>query len=116
MDHVLRTALGPHSSRSLPSTAMPAHAPLPPLTERAAAVGSRSNSWWAAAIDNTKSRLGSRERHVVGHYRLGKTLEGERAKLFRCDASLERDIDPLAEQYLAVLSLGAEPGRHIAHG
>ena len=33
-------------------------------------------------------RLDDRERHVVGHYRLGEAPEGERAKLFGCDAAL----------------------------
>src|SRR5215831_1194721 len=75
---------------------------------------SRSNAG-RSPFDHTKSRLAGRERHVVGHYRLGETLEGKRAKLFGGDASLERYIDPLAEQYLAVLSLSTEPSRHIAY-
>ena len=29
-----------------------------------------------------ESELGGRERHVVGHYRLGEAFEGERAHLF----------------------------------
>ena len=59
--------------------------------------------------------MGGHERHVVGHYRLGETLEGKRAKLFGGDSSPERYVDPLAEQYLAVLSLSTEPSRDIAH-
>jgi hypothetical protein len=38
-------------------------------------------------FDNPKSGLGSRERHVVGNYRLGKAPEAERANLFGYDAS-----------------------------
>jgi len=40
-----------------------------------------------APFDNPESRLTADERHVVGHYRLGEALEGERADLFGCDAS-----------------------------
>jgi hypothetical protein len=47
-----------------------------------------SNTLRVAPFDNTKNRLGGRERHVVGHDRLGETLEGERANLFGCEASL----------------------------
>ena len=39
-------------------------------------------------FDNTERRLDGRERYVVGHHRLAEALEGERAKLFSCDASL----------------------------
>src|SRR5262249_20304664 len=53
------------------------------------------------SVDNTERRLDGRQRHVVSHYRLGEALEGERAKLFSCDASLECDVDKLAEQDLA---------------
>ena len=52
-----------------------------------------------------ESSLGDRERDVVGHYRLGETLEGERADLFGHNASLEGDIDALTEQNLAVPAL-----------
>ena len=38
-------------------------------------------------FDHTQSRLGGRERHVIGNYRLGETLEGERANLFGGEAS-----------------------------
>src|SRR6516164_769140 len=76
--------------------------------------GPHSNTLWAA-FDNAESRLGGHERHVVGHYRLGQALEGERAKLFSCDTSLQRDVDALAEQNLAVLGLSAETGGNIAH-
>ena len=60
--------------------------------------------------------MDGREWHVVGYYRLGEALEGERAKVFSCDASPQRDIDALTEQNLTVLGLSAEPGRNIAHG
>jgi hypothetical protein len=44
---------------------------------RNSAEGSQSNALWAA-FDNTESRLGGRERHVVGHYRLGdRAVAGE---------------------------------------
>ena len=59
--------------------------------------------------------MGGRERHVVGHDRLGEALEGKRTYLFGGNASLERNVDSLAEQYLAVLSLSTEPSRDIAH-
>ena len=39
---------------------------------------------WAAS----EARLDGRERYVVSDNRLAKALEGERAKLFSCDASL----------------------------
>ena len=55
------------------------------------------------------------ERHVVSHDRLGEALQGERANLFGGNASLQRDIDALTEQNLAVLGLGTEPGRDIAY-
>jgi hypothetical protein len=66
----------PASPRRLGSTAGEAGGAVP-----------HSNTLWAA-FDNTKSWLDGRERHVVGHNRLGEALEGERAKLFSCDASL----------------------------
>jgi hypothetical protein len=47
-----------------------------------------SKSLRAAPFDNTDRRLDGRERYVVGHNRLAEALEGERAKLFSCDASL----------------------------
>ena len=43
-------------------------------------------------VDNAESRLANRERHVVGGDRLGKTLQGERANLFRRYAPLERHV------------------------
>src|SRR5881394_240229 len=75
----------------------------------------RSNALWAA-FDNTEGRLRGRERHIVGHNRLGKAFQGDRANLFSCDASFERDVDALAEQDLTVPGLTAEPSRNIAHG
>jgi len=38
-------------------------------------------------FDNAESGLTTHERQVVGHYRLGEALEGERASLFGYDAS-----------------------------
>ena len=38
-------------------------------------------------FDNAESRLTAYKRHVVGHYRLGESLQGERANLFGCDTS-----------------------------
>src|SRR5262245_13858692 len=67
------------------------------------------------SFDNAESRLTTYERHIVGDHRLSEALEGERANLFGCDASPQRDIDALAEQNLAVLGLSAEPGGDIAH-
>src|SRR5215469_13590708 len=67
------------------------------------------------SFDNAESGLTTCERHVVGHYRLSEALEGERADLFGCDASPERDIDALTEQNLAVLGLGTKTGGDIAH-
>ena len=55
------------------------------------------------------------ERHVVGHYRLRETLEGDRANLFGGDASPQLDIDALTEQNLAVFGLGAKTRGDIAH-
>src|SRR5215475_6617800 len=69
-----------------------------------------------APVDNAESRLASHERHVVGNDRLGETLQRERANLFSRYASVERHVDALTEQNLAVLGLAAEPCRHIAHG
>ena len=98
-----------HNRRSRRPTASGADAALPSLTEQPGGrvrSGPTSNTLWAT-FDNTESRLSGRERHVVGYYRLGEALEGERAHLFGCNACLERDIDKLTEQNLAVLGLGA---------
>jgi hypothetical protein len=54
------------------------------MVERIAAAW--SNPRWAS-FDNAESRLTTYGRHVVGHYRLGEALEGERANLFDKDAS-----------------------------
>ena len=75
-----------------------------------------SDILWRPPFDNTESRLGGRERHIVGHDRLGEALEGERANLFGGDASLQRDIDALTEQNLTVFGLSAKTGGDIAHG
>jgi len=47
-----------------------------------------SNTLRAVPFDCAKSRLGDRDRHVVGHHWLGEAFEGECAELFGCDASL----------------------------
>src|SRR3954447_11065602 len=70
--------------------------PLPPVRDDPAPGWSRSNPLWAA-LNNAEGRLKGRGRHIVGHYRLGKTFEGERAKLLNCDTSLECNVDALAE-------------------
>jgi hypothetical protein len=59
--------------------------------------------------------LGGRERHVVGHHRLGEALKGERANLLGGNAPFEGDVDALTEQNLAVLGLSAKTGGDIAH-
>ena len=41
-----------------------------------------SKTLWAAAFDYAESGLGSRERHVIGDYRLGEALEVKRAGLW----------------------------------
>jgi integrase len=45
----------------------------------------RSASTRRPPFDNAESRLTTYKRHVVGHYRLGESLQGERANLFGCD-------------------------------
>jgi hypothetical protein len=49
------------------------------------------NSLWAA-FDNTERRLDSRERHVVGNYRLSEALECERAYLFGWDVPVSATL------------------------
>src|ERR1700733_15958267 len=51
------------------------NAPYPSLTERpgGGVQWPQSNILWAP-FDNTESGLGSRQRHVVGYYRLGETF------------------------------------------
>src|SRR3954471_4671278 len=75
-----------------------------------------SNSLRAAPLDNTERRLDGRERYVVGHNRLAEAFQGERAKLFSCDASLQGDVDALTEQNLAVRGRRTKTGGDIAHG
>ena len=38
-------------------------------------------------FDDAESRLTTDKRHVVGNYRLGESLQRERANLFGCDTS-----------------------------
>src|SRR5947207_15677229 len=68
------------------------------------------------AFDNTEGRLGGRERHVVGHYRLGEPFEGERADFFERCRPFDRDGDTLSDEDLPVLGLSAKPRGEIAHG
>src|SRR6516164_4225509 len=44
-------------------------------------------STWCPPFDDAESRLTTDKRHVVGHYRLGESLQRERANLFGCDTS-----------------------------
>src|SRR5256885_13967853 len=76
---------------------------------------SHSNVMWTA-FDNTEGRLGGRERHVVGHYRLGEPFEGERADFFERCRPFDCDGDTLSDEDLPVLGLSAKPGGEIAHG
>src|SRR4030095_4775243 len=69
-----------------------------------------------ALVDNAESLLARHERHVVGHDRVGETLQDKRADLFSRNASFECHVDALTEQNLAVPGLAAEPCRYIAHG
>src|SRR6516164_9331829 len=80
--------------------------------ERIAAIRS---SIRCPSFDNAESGLTTYERHVVGYYGLGEALESERANLFGCEASPQRDIDALTEQNLAVLGLSTKTGGDIAH-
>ena len=47
-----------------------------------------SNGLRAPPFNNAEKRLDGPERYVIGDNRLGEALEGERAKLFGCDAAL----------------------------
>ena len=55
------------------------------------------------------------ERHVVSHYRLGETLQGNRAALLQSDPTAEPGGDALGEQDLPVLDLGAKPRCDVAY-
>src|ERR1700751_3059393 len=68
---------------------------------------SHSNALWAA-FDNTESRLDGRERHVVGHYRLGQPFQRERAAFFERYGFLDRDSRSLSDKP------SARPRRGIA--
>ena len=55
------------------------------------------------------------ERYVVSHYRLGETLQGNRAALLQSDPAAEPGGDALGEQDLPILGLGAKPRCDVAH-
>ncbi|MGA8195219.1 MAG: hypothetical protein WB902_17810, partial [Acetobacteraceae bacterium] len=57
-----------------------------------------------------------REWHVVGHYRLGQPFESQLANFFEWRYRFHTDGDPLGDEDLPILSLGAEPGSEIAYG
>src|SRR5262249_15246284 len=67
-------------------------------------------------FDYTEGRLGGRERHVVGHYRLGQPFQSERADFFERYGLLDRDSHSLSDKDLTVLGLSAKTRGEIAHG
>jgi len=80
--------LMPLNGRSLRPTAAAGYVPLPSLGEQSSGnVQLPHSNTLRAPFDNTESWLGGRERYVVGNYRLGEALEGERANLFGNDVS-----------------------------
>src|SRR5262249_8311372 len=74
-----------------------------------------SNALWAA-LDNTESRLGGYERHVVGHYWLNQPFQRERTDLFERYGLFDRDGHSLSDKNLTVLGLSAKTRGEIAHG
>ena len=64
---------------------------------RSTALRTRLAVPWASVPDNAKSRLVGRERHVVGHDRLGEPLQGKLADFFKRRCLFDRDGNPLAE-------------------
>ena len=68
-----------------------------------------------AAFDNAESRLNGRERHVVGHYRLGEALQVKLTNLFHRHCIFDRDGDRLSEKDLSILGLSAQPRGEIAN-
>ncbi len=60
--------------------------------------------------------MDGRERYVVGHNRLGQSLEGERADFFERCRPFDHDGDTLSDEDLPVLGLSAKPRGEIAHG
>src|SRR4051812_41036992 len=68
-----------------------------------------------AALDNTENRrLAGRERHVVGHYRLGQALQGKLADFFERHSLFDSNSNALTGEYLSVLRLGAKPSGQVA--
>ena len=59
--------------------------------------------------------MDGRERHVVGHYRLGQPFERKLADFFERCCRFHTDGDPLGDEDLPILSLGTEPGGEIAY-
>ena len=57
-----------------------------------------------------------RERHVVGHYRLGQPFDGKRSDFFQCYGLLDRDGYSLGDKDLFILGLSAKARGEIAHG
>jgi hypothetical protein len=74
---------------------------------------------WSSArrspFDNAESRLTTYEWHVVGHDRLGETLEGERADFFERCYLFDLNGDPLSNQDLPIFGFGAKAGGKIAY-
>ena len=90
--------------------------PLPPLREQLGGRVMSLKRFVGRPFDNTESRLGGRERHVVGHYRLGETFQVSAPTSSSGVVSLDRDGDALTEKDLPVLGLSAQPCGEIAHG
>jgi hypothetical protein len=75
--------------------------------ERLAAIWS---SAWRSSFDDPESRLTTYEWHVVGHYRLGEALEGQRADFFERGDFFDLNGDPLGNQDLPIFGFGAKAG------
>ena len=60
--------------------------------------------------------MDGRERHVVGHYRLGQPFQRERADFFERYGLLDRDRYSLSDKDLSILGLSAKPRGEITHG
>src|ERR1051325_9618218 len=67
-----------------------------------------------AAFDNTESRLTTYERDVVSQHGLGQPFQAQRSDFLESQCLLDRDGDPLRNEDLSVLSLGAKPRGEIA--
>ena len=60
--------------------------------------------------------MDGRERHVVGHYRLGQPFQRERSDFFERYGILDRDGHSLSDKDLPILGLSAKTRGEIAHG